>query len=225
MELEKEFEIDLTKCVRALLHNWWVILLSTLLCLLVGILFTWNRSPDIYYAKSTVYSAAYGSYEQSAESTRAMQAYAELVKSLKVSERAVLLLGDETATPQMILSSVDVSYTTDSPILSILAYSTKKEEAIKISKAVANAFVIEMKNITGKENIQMLDEAYDVKIRHDGNNEQIKKRGIFALAGFLLSGLFFVIREIFSKRVVYVNDVTLNGKIEILGVIPRGEGK
>ena len=73
----------------------------------------------------------------------------------------------------------------------------------------------------GENNAQILDEAYDYEQVFDGKKDQIKNVLIVTLVGIFLCIMIIVMKSFFSSRVESVNDVTLNGEIEILGVIPN----
>lgn len=220
MELENEIQIDLLKIMKAIKKRIWLILIYSILAGLVGVLLTISTPSNVFNAASTVYSAAMGSYTESAEGTKAMQVYAGVVKSMKVAERATLLMGDDTITADKVYNAINVAYAEGSPILTIYAVSTDSQEAVKISKAVANAFVVEMNNIIGGNQIQVLDEASHSEISYNARREQMKCRILFALGGFVLAVAYIVITTIVSKRIERVEEASLNGKIAILGAIP-----
>ena len=55
----------------------------------------------------------------------------------------------------------------------------------------------------------------------DGTKEQVKNILIYGLIGLAIGIVIIFIMAWSSTKVETVNDVTLNGEIEILGVIPN----
>ena len=97
---------------------------------------------NLYSASATVYSAFYGSYEQSVDGATAMISYADLVKSKKVCDRAAAIIGNSQITSEMIQEMINVSYTNSSVIMSISAYSSEPTIAVEVVNAVADNVVL-----------------------------------------------------------------------------------
>ena len=132
-----------------------------------------------------------------------------------------MIIGDDSLDGEKIKSMITYSYSEQSPVYYIYATTTDPQLSMTIANAVAKAFVIEMNNIMGEDNAQILDEAYDYEQVFNGRKDQIKNILIITLLGTLLCLLVIVMISFFSNKVESVNDVTLNGEIEILGVIPN----
>jgi capsular polysaccharide biosynthesis protein len=67
----------------------------------------------------------------------------------------------------------------------------------------------------------MLDEAYTYEQIFNGRKVQLRNIILFALAGFILGVLIILLMASSTTKIESVNDVTLNGEIEILGVVPN----
>lgn len=194
IKMEKEIQIDLIRCSKAVLQKWWIILISAVI--VSGSTFIIAKDiQDIYTAQTTVYSATYGSMIDSLAGLDVMQTYVEIIVSRKVADRAALLLGESEYTGDMIQGMVSTSYTEESAVLYIYANSTDSELSINIANAVAESFVIEAQNITGDNNIQILDQA------KTANADGLSKQLLYSLIAFLIGAFcpisFIVIREIF----------------------------
>lgn len=215
-------EVNVAKCLRELLHNWWIILISVIVMFLLSLLLTSKPKADTYTAVSTVYSVVYGSYQESVEGAAAMQTYSAIITSSKVTERASLILGDETITADMIKNLVTVR-STSSFILSIQANYSNPDDSVGIVNAVAEAFIIEVRNITGENNIQLLDKATKASVSYSGHAQQNKTRIFAVMAGFVLACAGIVIRVLFTTKIGTIKDGTLDGELEIIGVIPQND--
>lgn len=216
-----ETTIDFLRILQKLIKKAWLILLITLVSVLAGIIYTLGDAPNVYGAEVSIYSVAAGSYSASIQGFNAMTDYAEIVESKKVADRVVNALPDYNLDSQMIQSMLRTSYGDNSAIFRVYAYSSNPELVTLVANAAAEAFVSEVSNITGVDNVKILDEAIDVFVSYNGQREKLKTRLVFTVVGFVIICAIIGISEIFSTKVTRVTDSTLNGEIKLLGVIPK----
>lgn len=216
-----EIKIDFRRYFLAIKKNKLIVIIVAIASLAIGILLNYNVKPDKYRAYSNVYSVSFGSYTDSVEGVYVLQTYSDIINSRKVANRAAMIIGDDSLDGEKIKSTITYSYSEQSPVYYIYATTTDPQLSMIIANAVAKAFVIEMNNIMGEDNAQILDEAYDYEQVFNGRKDQIKNILIITLLGTLLCLFVIVMISFFSNKVESVNDVTLNGEIEILGVIPN----
>ena len=216
-----EITIDFRRYFLAIKKNKLIVIIVAIASLAIGILLNYNVKPDKYRAYSNVYSVSFGSYTDSVEGVYVLQTYSDIINSRKVANRAAMIIGDDSLDGEKIKSMITYSYSEQSPVYYIYATTTDPQLSMTIANAVAKAFVIEMNNIMGEDNAQILDEAYDYEQVFNGRKDQIKNILIITLLGTLLCLFVIVMISFFSNKVESVNDVTLNGEIEILGVIPN----
>ena len=216
-----EIKIDFRRYFLAIKKNKLIVIIVAIASLAIGILLNYNVKPDKYRAYSNVYSVSFGSYTDSVEGVYVLQTYSDIINSRKVANRAAMIIGDDSLDGEKIKSMITYSYSEQSPVYYIYATTTDPQLSMTIANAVAKAFVIEMNNIMGEDNAQILDEAYDYEQVFNGRKDQIKNILIITLLGTLLCLFVIVMISFFSNKVESVNDVTLNGEIEILGVIPN----
>ena len=133
MKYENEMEIDVGRCMRAIVKKWWFIALMAVLFGVVGVALTLEKEMDEYGASSSVYSVSAGSYKDSQTGTSAMNDYADIATSMKVCERAALLMGNADITGKQIMNATKVtmsggsssSYSqSDSVLMKITSYAT-----------------------------------------------------------------------------------------------------
>ena len=108
----------------------------------------------------------------------------------------------------------------NSTVYYIYASSVDNYEAVRVANAVAEAFVIEIRNITGDENVQILDEAVESSLTFSGRSNQIKNIILITLIGVFLCVITIVAISFFSTKIVTVKECSDNGELKILGVIP-----
>lgn len=215
-----EVKLDFRKYFMEICKKWWIITIVGFSSLLIGIGINFNVKPDRYSGCATVYSASVGSYTDSLEGTKALQDYSDIITSYKVSNRAALILGDDSLNGSDINSMISYALSENSTVYYIYASSTDSYEAVRVANAVAEAFVIEIRNITGEENVQILDEAMEGELTFKGRSSQIKRILLITFLGAFLSVLVIVAISFFSTKIVTVKECSDNGELKILGVIP-----
>ena len=227
MNNKRLIEIDVRRCLKALKTHLSWIFMSAILFLAIGIVFALatEEKQDMYKASSSVYCITEGGdYSATYDSTKLMMTYAEIGKSQTVLERANQIMGNRYESTQYILDLVDIDYdesaVIESALLSVNAVGPDKDEVVEVANAVAEAFVIEMSNITENGDARILDKAKFAEKDVNAQKNILKVVGIFAIGGAVLMCIYLVLREIFSNKLVTVKDGTLYGKINIIGVIP-----
>ena len=227
MNNKRLIEIDVRRCFKALKTHLSWIFMSAILFLAIGIVFALatEEKQDMYKASSSVYCITEGGdYSATYDSTKLMMTYAEIGKSQTVLERANQIMGNRYESTQDILDLVDIDYdesaVIESALLRVNAVGPDKDEVVEVANAVAEAFVIEMSNITENGDARILDKAKFAEKDVNAQKNILKVVGIFAIGGAVLMCIYLVLREIFSNKLVTVKDGTLYGKINIIGVIP-----
>lgn len=229
MKYENEMEIDVGRCLRAIGRKWWFVALFTVLCGVIGVALTLEKEADTYGATSSVYSVSAGSYKDSQTGISAMNDYADIATSMKVCERAALLMGNENITGKHIMNATFVKTTenssstngqVDSAILKITSYWTDPVVAMEMSQAVAEAFIVEMQNILGTDDVQLLDKPYNYFISYNATQHQWKIRMIALLAGAAIAIAIIVLTEIFDTKARTIRECSLREELPVIGVIP-----
>lgn len=227
METNKVIEIDVKKCLSALKKSIKLVILVTLIFTLIGIFaaFFLIRQKNQYKATSTVYSIVYGSFDASTDSLRAMMQYSDIVKSYEVAERAELILGASNVNKEDIYNMISANYNqangTYSSKIYINAVSYDKNISVSVANAVADAFVLEIANLTGHDDIQILDRATSATVYYNANSARIKTIIGITILGALIICIYISLKETLSTKVYMPKDATLYGTLDIIGVIPE----
>lgn len=233
MELQRIIEIDLARCAKGLARGrrfLAVLFLAGFLGGILGAVFVVDGE-DRYDANATVYSIAYGSFTDSEKGISALRTYSDIIKSYKVAERASLLLGDESISASEIYQMVKIDdrviagttyvYENMSTVINIHAECTRRDTAVRVSNAVADAFVLEVNSISEADSIQVLDYARSAEKSYNALERQALLIAAGALGGLALGCAVILYRIIFSKKIVTVHEAGLYGKLDVVGVIPR----
>ena len=232
---KNEIEIDVFRCVSALFKKKKIIACITALFLVIGVALTVNPGEDKYTASSTVYAAADGSYADASNAVTAMNAYLDVAKSYKVSQRAALIIGrsDVSATDVQEATYVNSSATTSktsstissfmnssATIITFTATSTEPALAMEMADAMAQSYAIEMNSILNSDSVKTLDNAYTYVKSTNATIEAWKDRIKVTAVGFVLACLLVVICEIFDRKVRTIREASIRESIPVIGIIP-----
>ena len=229
MKYENEMEIDVGRCMRALLKKWWFMAAMAVLFGLAGLALTLEKQDDIYEATSSVYGMSAESYSYTQVGVSAMNDYADIATSMKVCERAALLMGSANVTGEDIKKATTVSAgeesststsKVDTTIMTITCQSSNPVEAMEMSQAVAEAFVMEMENILGTDIVRILDKPYAYETAFDATQNQWMIRIIAFLFGGVFAAAIIVFGEIFDSKARTIRECTMGEQLPIIGVIP-----
>jgi capsular polysaccharide biosynthesis protein len=214
-----EYQINFLKIFDAMLARVKETIVIGILVLLVGFLVIDGSGADLYSANSTIYAASNASYQESVTGMNIMRDYVDVIRSRKVAERASAFLSGEVP-PELIMGMVSASFQAESKIITITATSADPELAIAVANAVADSFIREMISVTAAESVKVLDSAYRARMVYNAGMEAMQTRVILAAGAAF--GFLCVIAALaaFDSRVSSENEVTLAGRIELLGVIP-----
>lgn len=180
-----------------------------------------------YLAKATIYSAVYGSYEDSTYGVKVMNTYASLLKSQSVCERAAASLQDQgiNATTLKNMASNGYIYLSGASRnsnsygyqLTLVAYSGTSENVVAIANAMAQAYTDEINDLMGNNMLQVMDKALGYSSSKSLNVPLIII--LFAAIAFIgTAGIIFV-KEFFSPYVYSVAQCEQNKEM-ILGLVP-----
>lgn len=230
MNYENEMEIDLGRCFRALAKKWWFMAAMAVLFGVAGLALTLEKEDDLYSATSSVYVMSSESYSQTQVGITAMNAYADIATSMKVCERAALLMGAENVTGEKIMEATTVSNGEDtaasaymqknSTVMTVTCQSNNPVEAMEMAQAVAEAFVMEMENITGTDAVRMLDKPHAYKMTFDATQRQWLIRIVAFLFGGVFAALIIVFAELFDSKARTIRECTMRDELPVIGVIP-----
>jgi len=223
-----EIRVDLWRCVYVL-KKW--MLLIALVCIAVfagTYYFTINTGANMYAARSSVYATTDNLYtvDQSRQMTQAMQQYVAVATSTKVLANAAELMGHiDGVTGVGLTNMVSASFANDTSMITITARSVSPRIAMSAANAVAAAFTAELTAITGRNLAQVLDVATSYSIVYNARSEQLKNCIIAAAGVGVLFCMAILAKEVLSNNVTSLAAVSLDGDLEVLGVIPRTRGK
>lgn len=226
----------LVNLVTAIKRTWKmknIIAISTFIGVLVFALYYAIVGNNVsYYSSATVYSAVYGSYEESVSGVSMMNTYSGLLGTNRVCDRASGLLGEYGISSEelqsmvksgsIFLSGASSESRTYGYTLTLGVYGKSNETIVAIANAMAQSFADEINDLLGSSTLQVLDSADGYSIIKSMNAPLFLV--LFAFAGCLISTLCIFVLEFFSKTVYSVKQCEMNEDM-ILGILPYTEKK
>lgn len=180
-----------------------------------------------YHASASIYSAAYGSYEDSAGGVAVMNTYASLLSSSRVSERASITLQQYGITAKQLrsmvasgniyLSGANANSKSYGYKLSLVVISTAPDYVDEIANAMAKAFTDEINDLLGFSTLQVLDEA-----KGYASSPSMNVTLYFILFGagaFMATCAIIYIKEFLSPYVYTISQCEQKRE-KVLGMIP-----
>jgi len=214
--------IDITLLIRLILKKWYLFVATAVASLFVAFVLTAEVQPDIYQAVTSLSSIVEGSYTESISGFRLLTNYAELITSGKIATAAREMLPDSlTVSSRQIQSMVRTSFNDTFTMLYITSSSTNPQLALSVTNAVAEAFVSEIGNITGGDTIRIYDRAISASKSFDGLSEQRRTRVTIPAVCLFILFIVVVLWALFSDRIKTISEVEIDGKVNVIGVIPR----
>ena len=230
-ELEAE-DYDLLENVKAAFYRLWKLKLVVVLSALAGVLaflvflsFTGNRT--VYQSAAGIYSAMYGSYEDSAEGVRAMNTYASMLGTSSVCARAAETLGDPNITAddlanmvrrgQIYLAGASSNSREFGYRLTLVTALESSNRIVDVTNAMAQAFSNELNDFLGVSTLRILDPATTYYMSQSINVKLYM--ALSGAAGLFLSAMIIFIQAFFSSKVYTIGQCEKNRDL-ILGMIP-----
>ena len=225
-------DYDLLENIKAAFHRLWrlklVVVLSTLIGLLAFVAFlsvTDNRT--LYQSAAGIYSAMYGSYEESADGVKVMNTYASMLGTSRVCERAAETLGDPRLTAadlsamvrsgEIYLAGASSNSREFSYRLTLVVASESSDRIVDVANAMAQAFADEINDFLGVSTLQVLDPSTTFYASQTVNVKLYLV--LFAAAGCFLSAAVIFIGAFFSPKVYTIGQCEKKQEL-ILGMIP-----
>ena len=180
-----------------------------------------------YFATASIYSAVYGSYEDSMGGVTVMNQYASMLGSTRVCDRAAGSLQEYGITSNELRSMVangNISLSgasTDSKTygtkLTLVVNVGTSEYVVDITNAMAKAFADEINDLLGVSTLQVMDEAVEYTAHHSINLTLYFI--LFGAVAFVGTAGIIFIKEFFSSKVYSVAQCEQDERL-ILGMIP-----
>lgn len=180
-----------------------------------------------YQSAASIYSAVYGSYEDSTYGITVMNQYSSMLGSTRVCERAASNLqecGISAAQLRSLVANGSINLrgaSTDSKSygtkLTLVVNMESSEHIVDITNAMAKAFSDEINDLLGVSTLQVMDEATEYDSYQSMNVKLYFL--LFGAAAFVGTAAILFLKELFNSKVYSVAQCEQNEKL-VLGMIP-----
>lgn len=226
-----EFTINIKHALLAVLRQWVAILAVGVAAFMVASIVTFYPQPDGYQAKSTVYATAGGASQNTGavddvmKSLSIVRSYSQVATSMKVLNQAALVLNMPEVTGKVLSAYVRAQIDEQTSLVVLTVTSTSPTFAVAAVNAVAEAFVGEIRTITGENNVTVLDVADEAVVVSNGVMRQWTIRLVAMVAAMALMVAAILLKDILSNRITSLHAASLKGQLDIIGVIPAFPGE
>ena len=225
-------DYDILENIKIAFYRLWKQKLIVVLMTLVGVMASFIFIGYVgvqtrYMTTATIYSAVYGSYEDSSQGVAIMNTHASLLGSQRVCERAAAslqgtnisayTLKNMVAGGRIYLSGANTNSKAYGYKLTLVASANSPEYLTDIANAMAKAFVDEMNDLLGSSSIQVFDEAMSYSMSKSINVPLYI--ALFAAVGMIASAGIIFVKEFFSAYVYSVAQCEQDKDL-ILGILP-----
>ena len=225
-------DYDILENIKTAFYRLWNLKLVVILAAFVGFLASLVYISVVgvhttYYSVASIYSAVYGSYQESTDGVKVMNTYANLLNTSRVCGRAAENLQECRYSAKELQSMVNSGaiylrgYSTDSKkygySLTLVATSGRSEFVVEIANAMAQAFADEINDLLGSSTLQVLNPAQSISTMQSINVKLYI--ALFTIAGMLLAIMVIFVKEFFSSRVFCIGQCEQDEDY-ILGMVP-----
>ena len=213
-------EIDLMELLSYFLEKSKIIIITVLVCLLCGLVYTGFIKDAMYKSDVSVVLVSKNSSMSQNDimvNQKLASTYRELVESRSVLSEVIKNLDLDYSIKEL-QEMIVVESVNDTEILKIVVSSKDPKEAVKIANETASAFEKEIIKIYNLENVSIVDKAMLAKEPYNVNI--IKDIIIYIGVGLVLSvGVLFVIYY-FDNSVKSVEQIERQLGVAVIGTVP-----
>ena len=226
-------EIDLLEVLKMVLKRWWIILISAVICAVIGYVYSTVAVTPLYASETTFLVNPEFSNSQTTTITTAAQTVDYVNKSMKTYMN---LLGNdefyemlESAldgkcsvdyNKQMLKRMIGYSSIDDTELFKVRVLSQNPEDAYIIVKEMEELAPERIAQIRGFEALKVVDHVLgpdDMVV----NDSKTKNLVLAALVGIILSAALVVLVGMLDTRIFSESDIKKKYKYPVLGVIPN----
>ena len=209
--------------------NKWIILITTVLFLLVGVLYASKQdASNIYQARTSLSSVMYQTNQEDNKETdviyqNVVRDYSDLAQSKRVCERAETLIGNANLSAQNLEKSMHIVVNKEKTCMEIVVEQKTAQLSVVAANALAQSFVLEMEELCGENSVQIIDEANSAVLLKDGYVYWLKRILMLGVLGFVLSVGYFILEELFSGKLKHMGQLQLQEgeKLFIVPYVPK----
>ncbi len=228
-------EIDLRQLLKVILDKKILIILTTLVFLILGIVYSKYLKKPIYESSTTLVlskqaNQAVPNQEITTEEAitqndillnqKLVDTYSEIIKSKKVLKQVIANLSITTDEIKL-AKNISVVSVKNTEIIKVTVKDFNAETAERIANEIPNVFATEVLNIYNIQNVYTIDKA---EIASEASNiNTIKDTGLVGMVGFILSIMLVLLLYYFDNTIKGIEDVENYLELNVLTCIPENK--
>ena len=223
-----ENSLDVLKFLYALLKRWWIIALTTILALIIGIVLNWYVFVPMYEASTTIYIrsinnlnsniASASDYSSLLVETQLIKDYREIVKSRLVVSEVMTRLGLNDESWNSVASRIVVALKADTRIFQISVKGADNKKTTDIANETAEVFSEKVKDIMKVDNVNIIDKAIIPSLPVSPNKQLNMMLAI--ILGIGVGVVIILIIELLDRTIKTPDDIKKHYDLPVFGVIP-----
>lgn len=224
MDEMKSLKKEMRLIVSTILINIKTILFFGALGFLLSLIVMFIPIDNVYSASSAVCSTLINDYDNT-KSIRMMESFIDLFDSSLILVRISEATGNSVS-PGEIRDMTTIKKSNSRTILTIITRHKNPAIAIKTANAIANAMIIEIdKLFESSSGIKVLDQASSAWYVYKGRNIHFLICFLLTFFSILGCSAYYITKTLASNKVLFIEDCTIDGSLEIFGVIPFSSKK
>ena len=225
MDEMKSLKKEMRLIISAIFINSKTIILFGILGFILSLFILFIPIDDMYSANSSVCSTLFNDNYDNTKSVRLMESFIDLFESSLIQNKIVEVT-DNAVSADELRHMTTFKTSNSKTILTIITHHKNPSIAIKTANATAYVMIMETDKLyESSSGIKILDTASSAGFAYKG-------RDIHLLICFLLTFFFalgccvyFVVKTITSDKLLFIEECTMEGSLEIMGVIPYSNNK
>ena len=214
--LKKEMRLIMT----AVFINIKTILLFGVFGFIISLVIVLIPIKNMYNASSSIFSVAFNEDYEDTKAARQMTALADFFESSYIQDKIIEVL-DGSVSRSELANMTKIKSTTSKAILNITTRHKDPAIAIKAANAIAHVIIIETnKLLEGPSGLKLLDRASSVDYAYRGSNIYMIVCVLLTIISAFGCCMYFIYITLASDKVLFIEDCTMDGTLEIMGVIP-----
>ena len=180
---------------------------------------------NVYTASSSVCSTIFNDNYDNTKSVRLMESFMDLFESSLIQNKIIDVAGISVSSEEL-MSMTTMKTSNSKTILTIFTRHKDPATAIKTANTIAHILIMETdKLFETPSGIKILDKASSAGYAYKGRN--IHFLICFLLTFFSALGccVYFIAKTLSSDKILFIEDCTMDGTLEIMGVIPYSKNK
>jgi len=149
-----------------------------------------------------------------------MASFMDLFESTLIRNKIIEVMGNSVSLKEF-KRMTSLKNSTSSTILTITARHKNPAVAMETANATAHVLIIETdKLFETPSGIKVLDRAEEVDFAYKGSTIRIIISILFTIMFFSGACIYYIVKTLSSDKVLFIEDCTMDGTMEIIGVIP-----